>query len=454
MSETTTQTSGTESPAKPRVLLVDDEPEITRALQRELRGQSYQITALNDSQQALGAASSEEFALIISDNLMPGLTGIELLSNLKVVHPDTRRILLTGHTDLNRAIQAFNDGDIHRYVGKPWDAEELQLIIRQEIKSYREGKEQESSRERIEAAARLHTSKLQEVFIELKEAKTQIALYAEGAAARRQQLSPRMKKLCVLVVDGHDGVRDILVDTLKKTGIETVTGVASGAQAIEQLKSTRTADVILSEWTLPDTDGFALYNEIRLGSTQSANSPFIFVTTQQNQKAVKMAIESGVNGYLIKPFHLKTLLDLIESRLPKGALEILEDRIHTLRNLHFLIVNADLDSRSSIQNMLVVSGVRDVSTAPNGHMAARLLEEKSAQVVIYDCNVRDPYWLEFHEKWKNSASRPALVITSVTPLDKEYADANKAGITTFLPGQVQRRKLFQFVLNAIQEQGG
>jgi len=454
MSESSSPATGQNE--KSRVLLVDDEPDITRALQRELRSEPYQVTAFNDSQQALGAASAQEFALVISDNLMPGMTGIELLGNLKVARPDTRRVLLTGHTDLNRAIQAFNDGDIHRYIGKPWDTEELRLVIRQELRIYRESKEQELSRERIEAKARLHTSKLQEVFVELREARTQIAMYEEGSSPHRPRISARMKRLSILVVDEHDGVREILVSTLKKAGIANIAGIAGGAQALEFLAASPSVDVILSEWKLTDINGFELYNQIRLGHSLSAAALFFFVTTQAHQSSVKTAIESGANGYLIKPFHLKTLLDLIESRLPKGDIEVLEERIQSLRDLYFVVVNADLESRSILQNILVASGIRDVATAPSGHMGVRLLEEREPDVVIYDCNVRDPYWLELHARWQAGESgvrTPVLIVTSATPVEKEFADVTAAGVRSFLPGKVQRRKLLQMILEELRSRG-
>jgi response regulator RpfG family c-di-GMP phosphodiesterase len=450
-----TVSGGGEAP-RPRILLVDDEPNITTALQRELRAEPFALMAVNDARAALQAASEQEFDLIVSDNLMPEMTGLEFFSNLKVFHPHTRRVLLTGHTDLNRAVQAFNDGDIHRYVAKPWNREELLNIIRQELKIHREQKEEASSREQLQKAAEQRTSQLQEVFIELKQAKTQLALYEEGAALRGLHLSPRMRKLAVLVVDEHDGVREILVSTLKKTGIENVVGAASGARALNHLQASAQVDIILSEWKMVEMDGLTLFKAVRASNFQSANAPFILVTTRENRQAVEHAIQSGVNGYLIKPFHLKTLLDQIEGQLPKGELENLEERIRELRSLSYVVVNADLDSRSHLQNLLSASGAQNVAIAATGNKALRTIEEKMPDVLIYDCNIRDPYWIEMWERLRQAKApggRPAFVVTSVTPIQKEYEEVNRAGIGAFLPGQIHRRKLFQMVLKALDERG-
>ena len=454
MNEPTADATG--NAPRPRILLVDDEQNITTALSRELRAEPFALTAVNNARAALQAASEQEFDLIVSDNLMPEMTGLEFFSNLKVLHPRTRRVLLTGHTDLNRAVQAFNDGDIHRYVTKPWNRDDLLNIIRRELKIYRDQKEEETSREQLQKAAEQRTSQLQDVFIELKQAQTQLALHEEGAAVRRPHLSPRMRKLALLVVDDHDGVREILVSTLKKTGIENVVGVASGALALNHLHTSSQVDMILSEWKMAEMDGLTLFNAVRAGNFQSANAPFILVTTRENRKAVEHAIQSGVNGYLIKPFHLKMLLDQIEAQLPKGELENLEERIRELRSLFYVVVNADLDSRSHLQNLLSASGAQNVAIAATGNKAIRTIEEKMPDVLIYDCNIRDPYWIEMWERLrsaKGQAARPALVVTSVTPMQKEYEEVNRAGIGAFLPGQIHRRKLFQMVLKALEERG-
>jgi len=445
-----------DSAPKPRILLVDDEAPITTALIRELRSEPFELTAVNDAQEALRTASSQEFDLIISDNLMPGMTGLEFFSNLKVLHPRTRRILLTGQTDMGQAVQAFNDGYIHRFVGKPWQRDELLAIILQELKLFREQKEEVEVRGRLESKVRQRVAQLQEVFVELKQAKTQVALYEDNTSAKRVHLSPRMRKLSVLVVDEHDGVREILLNTLRKTGMQQVAGVSSGEHALKYLQSAPPVDIILSEWKMAEIDGLTLFKAVRAGNTLSANATFILVTTRENRAAVELAIQSGINGYLIKPFHLKALLDQMEGQLPKGEIENLEERIRELRSLFYVVVNADLDSRSNLQNLLTASGVQNMAVAATGNKAVRLLEEKMPDVLIYDCNIREPNWREIRDSLQAAHSpseMPAMVITSVTPMPKEFEEINSAGISTFLPGQIHRRKLFQIVIQALTDIG-
>ena len=121
-----------------------------------------------------------------------------------------------------------------------------------------------------------------------------------------------------------------------------------------------------------------------------------------------------------------------------------------------MVINSDLDSRSNLQNMLSASGVQNVAIGATGNMAMRIIEEKVPDVLIYDCNVRDPYWRDMRQ-WlresKGPIGAPAFVVTSVTPIQKEYEEVNSVGIRAFLPGLFHRRKLFQAVIMAIEERG-
>ena len=121
-----------------KLLIVDDEEPILRALQRELRGQLLSITACNDPHSALEAVKRERFALIITDNRMPGMTGIELLEQVKRISPDTSRILLTGYTDLDSAIRAINEGEINFFIAKPWQREQLLERVAQGLEKHRQ----------------------------------------------------------------------------------------------------------------------------------------------------------------------------------------------------------------------------------------------------------------------------------------------------------------------------
>ncbi len=112
------------------VLIVDDEKDNLEALKRLLRS-DYQITTCESPLEALKLITRTPFHVIVSDQRMPEMTGVEFLEKAKDVCPLTTRILLTGYTDIESVIGAINRGNIYRYVAKPWDPEDLKLTLRQ-----------------------------------------------------------------------------------------------------------------------------------------------------------------------------------------------------------------------------------------------------------------------------------------------------------------------------------
>lgn len=120
-------------PPNASLLLVDDEENILRSLQRTLRREPYDIRTAASGDEALVLLNDQKFDLVISDARMPGMDGPTLLSEIRKKWPWCIRILLTGYADINSTIKAINDGQIFRYISKPWDDEELKLVIRQAL---------------------------------------------------------------------------------------------------------------------------------------------------------------------------------------------------------------------------------------------------------------------------------------------------------------------------------
>lgn len=120
-------------PEQARVLLVDDEENILRSLQRILRREPWELTTASSGEQALAAMAEHKYDLVISDARMPGMDGPTLLAEIRRKYPWCIRILLTGYADITSTIKAINDGQIYRYISKPWDDDELRLTIRQAL---------------------------------------------------------------------------------------------------------------------------------------------------------------------------------------------------------------------------------------------------------------------------------------------------------------------------------
>lgn len=120
-----------------KILFVDDEPHILQAYKRNLRKQ-FSFDLAESGQQALQLVKDNKpYAAIVSDMRMPEMNGVELLSAIRKISPDTVRVMLTGNSDQKTAIDAVNEGDIFRFLNKPCPTEELTNTLNSALEQYR-----------------------------------------------------------------------------------------------------------------------------------------------------------------------------------------------------------------------------------------------------------------------------------------------------------------------------
>src|SRR5512142_1927963 len=113
---------------KPTLLLIDDEERILRSL-RMLFFTGYEVHMTTDPQEALRILREKQVHVIVSDQRMPEMQGSELLRQAREVSPATMRILLTGYSDIEASIASVNEGEVFRYLMKPWSAEEVKQVV-------------------------------------------------------------------------------------------------------------------------------------------------------------------------------------------------------------------------------------------------------------------------------------------------------------------------------------
>ena len=114
----------------PVLLIVDDEEMVLTSLRSFLMLETeYEVLTYSSAAEALEAVKARTIDLVVSDYLMPDMTGIDLLLEIKKLQPYATRILLTGYADKENAIKAINEVGLYQYVEKPWDNNDLKLII-------------------------------------------------------------------------------------------------------------------------------------------------------------------------------------------------------------------------------------------------------------------------------------------------------------------------------------
>ncbi len=170
-----------EEPPAAIVLCVDDEPNILSALRRLFRGAGFQVRTAVGGAAGLALLETETVDLVISDMRMPEMDGAEFLQQVRQRWPDTVRLLLTGYSEVTSIIGAINRGEIYRYISKPWDDNDIILIVKQAL----ERKALEQEKKRLEALAIRQNEEL----------KTLNASLESKVAARTAELSVAAEKL-------------------------------------------------------------------------------------------------------------------------------------------------------------------------------------------------------------------------------------------------------------------
>ena len=117
---------------KHTILVVDDEPDVVKSVQDLLR-LDYRVLGATRASEGIKIMQTEEVHVVMSDQRMPEMTGVQFLDRIKGEHPAAIRLLFTGYADITAIIDAINQGNIYRYITKPWDPDELQQVIRQAV---------------------------------------------------------------------------------------------------------------------------------------------------------------------------------------------------------------------------------------------------------------------------------------------------------------------------------
>lgn len=112
-----------------RLLIVDDEPGVCNALTRIFRKESYQVVTAANATEALAVLEQHVIQVVISDYMMPGMSGADLLKQIKRDYPDTIRIMLTGHADTGAVMGAINEGAVYKFILKPWNDDDLRITV-------------------------------------------------------------------------------------------------------------------------------------------------------------------------------------------------------------------------------------------------------------------------------------------------------------------------------------
>lgn len=117
------------------ILLVDDDENILKSLARMLRAEGYRILTARSAKEGLMKLEDEDYEvdLVISDHMMPTMTGIDFLKRVRVEYPHVLTIMLTGHSEVGTAIKAINEVGIYKFILKPWNNDDLLQTVKRAL---------------------------------------------------------------------------------------------------------------------------------------------------------------------------------------------------------------------------------------------------------------------------------------------------------------------------------
>ena len=239
-----------------RILFVDDEERILRSLAMQFRRQ-YDVLTESDPRRALERLKSEAVHIIVSDQRMPQMSGAEFLAQASEIAPHSLRILLTGYSDLDAAVEALNNGGIFRYLTKPWDQQEMSFTLRQAA----------------EIAVR------------------------QGAAAPAAAASPQAAPLTVLLLDDHAETRST-VENFCQAGGHRLLHARSLADALQQLND-ETVDLLVSDLKLGGEDTAPLLKTLAQAHPRLLS--LVVTPFKDTQALLRLINEAQIFRYLPKP---------------------------------------------------------------------------------------------------------------------------------------------------------
>ncbi len=175
---------------KLKILFVDDEEGVLRSLGRLFFDEDFVILTAPSGTSGLEILKSNNVAVIVSDQKMPGMSGAEFLEKAKRIAPDSIRIVLTGYADINAAMDAINKGGAYRYITKPWDDNDLIITVLNAIEMYKLGKENK----RLTELTRKQNEELRKWSAELEGYVQQQTIDLTNQNKELQKLNTRLRK--------------------------------------------------------------------------------------------------------------------------------------------------------------------------------------------------------------------------------------------------------------------
>ncbi len=298
-------------PTKLKMLFVDDEPHILEGLS-QLFDLDYDVHTANSGAEAIALAKeTPDLAIVISDQRMPQMKGIDVLKAIKEISPDTIRILLTGYADADAILDSVNVGEVFRYVKKPWQPDNLKSIVSLAAATYANRRKVKGKTE-LSPAVQGATPKspVNAVLNELQKQQSteekffsKLSQKASGENVFEKAFHGETNKPKILVVDDEQGVLTALSQLLSDT-YDVIT-CKSADEAITRLNEDSFVTLLLTDQRMPKKSGTELLIESR---DLAPLVPKILITAYTDvEDIIRLINEGQIFRYIQKPWNPEKL---------------------------------------------------------------------------------------------------------------------------------------------------
>ena len=211
-------------------LVVDDEPDILDAIARLFR-RDYHVLTAQSVEEARERIDEYDVEVVMTDQRMPRMTGIEFLSELRQTHPHIVRVLFTGYSNINDVIEAINEGHVYRYISKPWKPVELRLFVSQAFEYYRSKRERDRLLEQLQDA----NEKLEHQNALLSAANEELKVVDRVKDVFMEVVSHELNTPIAIVVGYTFLLRKELGDDLSSVAQKALAGVDASAMRLKNI---------------------------------------------------------------------------------------------------------------------------------------------------------------------------------------------------------------------------
>jgi len=263
------------------VLIVDDEKNILSAINRTLMDDDYHIITAMSGKEGLSVLRDNDADLVISDQNMPGMTGLEFLKKVKTEYPHIAGIMLTAYSDIEAATKAVNEAGIYKFILKPWNDADLRITVKRAL---------EAQKLLMERDSLLQSIKTQDILFSDLEKKYPGITQAEKGPKNRH---------AILIVDDEKSILKSATRILIDDDYLILTAL-NGEKGLSILES-REVDLVVSDQRMPGMSGLEFLKEVR---AKYPDILTIMLTAYADADTAITAInEAGVFKFILKPWN-------------------------------------------------------------------------------------------------------------------------------------------------------